>query len=112
MKSKGTPARFPSGSRAVTFSQIAKYFEKVRLVLCGKCGKETVVIGYESAEQLDVEPTKLLCAGNQTREAAILSILETCRRLKVPVRDYQASILPGLANFPIDRVALKAKFRS
>jgi hypothetical protein len=55
MKSKGTPVRFPSGSRAVTFSQIAKYCEKVRLVLCGKCGKETVVIGYESGSLLGAE---------------------------------------------------------
>jgi transposase len=38
------------------------------------------------------------------RVAAILSIVETCRRLKLPVRDYLASILPGLANFPINRV--------
>ena len=26
--------------------------------VCGQCGQETVVIGYESAEQLDVEPAK------------------------------------------------------
>jgi transposase len=26
--------------------------------VCGKCGKETVVIGYEQSEQLDVEPAK------------------------------------------------------
>jgi transposase len=26
--------------------------------VCAQCGKETVVIGYESAEQLDVEPAK------------------------------------------------------
>ena len=38
------------------------------------------------------------------RVAAILSIVETCRRLKIPVRDYLASTLPGLANFPINRV--------
>jgi hypothetical protein len=38
------------------------------------------------------------------RVAAILSLVETCRRLKIPVRDYLASILPGLANFPINRV--------
>lgn len=29
------------------------------------------------------------------RIAAILSIVETCRRLKIPIRDYFASILPG-----------------
>jgi transposase len=39
------------------------------------------------------------------RIAAILSIVETCRRLKIPIRDYLASILPGLADLPIKRVA-------
>lgn len=29
--------------------------------------------------------------------AAILSVVETCRRLKIPLRDYLASVLPGLA---------------
>jgi transposase len=36
--------------------------------------------------------------------AAILSIVESCRRLKIPIRDYLASILPGLAAFPIHRI--------
>jgi transposase len=39
------------------------------------------------------------------RVAAIISIVETCRRLNLPVRDYLGSVLPGLANFPINRVA-------
>jgi len=30
--------------------------------------------------------------------AAILSLIETCRRLKISVRDYLSAILPGLAN--------------
>ena len=33
--------------------------------------------------------------------AAILSVLESCRRLQVPVRDYFSTILPGLADLPI-----------
>ena len=33
--------------------------------------------------------------------AAILSVVESCRRLKVPVRDYFFAILPGLADLPI-----------
>jgi hypothetical protein len=37
--------------------------------------------------------------------AAILSIVESCRRLKVPVRDYLAAILPGLADISIQRLA-------
>jgi transposase len=39
------------------------------------------------------------------RVAAIVSIVETCRRLKMPIRNYLCSILPGLANFPINRIA-------
>jgi len=39
------------------------------------------------------------------RVAAILSVIESCRRLKIPVRDYLADILPGLANAPRQRVA-------
>jgi transposase len=39
------------------------------------------------------------------RVAAIISVVETCRRLHLPVRDYLGSVLPGLADFPINRVA-------
>jgi len=37
--------------------------------------------------------------------AAILSVVESCRRLKIPVRDYLAAILPGMADVPIHRLA-------
>jgi transposase len=37
--------------------------------------------------------------------AAIVSIIETCRRINLPVRGYLASVLPGLANFLVNRVA-------
>lgn len=37
--------------------------------------------------------------------AAILSVVETCRRINIPVRDYLAAILPGLANTSIQRLA-------
>ena len=33
--------------------------------------------------------------------AAILSVVESCHRLQVPVRDYFSTILPGLAGLPI-----------
>jgi transposase len=36
--------------------------------------------------------------------AAILSIVETCRRLKIPVREYLASVLTGLANLSVQRL--------
>jgi transposase len=39
------------------------------------------------------------------RVAAILSVVESCRRLKLSVRDYLAKILPGLADTSIQRVA-------
>ena len=39
------------------------------------------------------------------RVAAILSVVESCRRLKIPVRDYLANVLPGLANTSIQRIA-------
>jgi hypothetical protein len=37
--------------------------------------------------------------------AAIISIVEACRRLNIPVRKYLGSVLPGLASFPINRIA-------
>src|SRR6266568_3553821 len=39
------------------------------------------------------------------RVAAILSVIESCRRLKIPVRNYLADILPGLANAPLQNFA-------
>ena len=37
--------------------------------------------------------------------AAILSIVESCRRLKIPLRGYLAAVLPGLADVSIQRLA-------
>jgi len=37
--------------------------------------------------------------------AAILSIVEACRRLKIPLRGYLGAVLPGLANTPVQRLA-------
>jgi hypothetical protein len=39
------------------------------------------------------------------RIAAIFSIVESCRRLRIPVRDYLANVLPGLADAPLQRIA-------
>jgi hypothetical protein len=39
------------------------------------------------------------------RVAAIVSIVETCRRLNIPIRDYLGSVLPGLADRPISQTA-------
>jgi len=37
--------------------------------------------------------------------AAILSVIETCRRLKIPVREYFSAVLPGLADTPVRRLS-------
>jgi transposase len=37
------------------------------------------------------------------RVAAIISIVESCRRLNIPIRDYLGSVLPRLANRPISQ---------
>lgn len=37
--------------------------------------------------------------------AAILSIVETCRRIKLPVREYLSAVLPGLANMQLQRLS-------
>jgi transposase len=39
------------------------------------------------------------------RVAAILSVIESCRRLGLPAREYLASILPGLASRPVQQVS-------
>lgn len=36
--------------------------------------------------------------------AAILSVVETCRRSDIPVREYLAAALPGLAETPVHRL--------
>jgi len=43
------------------------------------------------------------------RVAAIISVVETCRRLKIPVRDYLSSCCPGLGHFPVGRIAENAR---
>jgi len=38
--------------------------------------------------------------------AAILSIVESCRRMKIPIRDYLAAVLPGIADVSIQHLAV------
>ena len=40
-----------------------------------------------------------------SKVAAILSIVESCRRMKVPIRDYLGAVLPGLAHISIQKLA-------
>ena len=39
-----------------------------------------------------------------SKVAAILSVIETCRRMKLSVRDYLSAVLPGLADTPLQRL--------
>jgi hypothetical protein len=36
---------------------------------------------------------------------ALLSIVESCRRLKIPIREYLGEVLPGLADRPVSRLS-------
>ncbi|MCL4794298.1 MAG: hypothetical protein KJZ84_07040, partial [Bryobacteraceae bacterium] len=36
--------------------------------------------------------------------AAILSVVETCKRVEIPVREYLAAVLPGLADVKIQKI--------
>jgi hypothetical protein len=35
---------------------------------------------------------------------AIMSVIETCRRIKISARDYLSAVLPGLADTPLKRL--------
>jgi hypothetical protein len=39
-----------------------------------------------------------------SKVAAILSVIETCRRLKISPREYLSAVLPGLADAPMRRL--------
>jgi hypothetical protein len=41
----------------------------------------------------------------EPKVAAIVSIVETCRRMRIPIREYLAATLPGLAGLSIQRLA-------
>jgi hypothetical protein len=73
--------------------------------VCQGRRKATVVIGYEESSPPDVEPAKYGSMWEARQEGpkitAILSVVESRRRLKLPTRDYLAAVLPGLADRPI-----------
>jgi hypothetical protein len=43
--------------------------------------------------------------GSWRRWMPFFRLWKTCRRLSLSVRDYLGSLLPGLADFPLNRVA-------
>jgi hypothetical protein len=69
-----------------------------------KPGRPKLPKGNAKGRIVPIRFTDELCADWLGRVWPILSVVESCRRLKIPVRDYLGSILPGLANTPIQRV--------
>ena len=69
---------------------------------CGKCGAETVVIGYEESERLDVEPAKLFVTVTRREKRAC----RNCKQAGVVTAPVPAPIIEkGLAS---DRVVIDA----
>ena len=64
-----------------------------------------LVLEVERLETRDDWPSLPGITEFQEKIAAILSIVESCRRLKISVRGYLAAILPGLADFPIQHLS-------
>ncbi len=55
-------------------------------------------------DRLACEPLNWIHIGSPQagpKAAAILSVVESCRRLKLPVRDYFAAVLPGFGDLPV-----------
>jgi transposase len=91
--------RTNSGAEAAT--RLTRFLEYPELELSNNCAANAirpVALGRKNWIHIGSEE-----AG--PRVAAIVSVVETCRRLKVPVREYLSSVLPGLATFPINRIA-------
>jgi len=69
---------------------------------CGKCGAETVVIGYEESERLDVEPAKLFVTVTRREKRAC----RNCKQAGVVTAPVPTPIIEkGLAS---DRVVIDA----
>ena len=69
---------------------------------CGQCGAETVVIGYEESERLDVEPAKLFVTVTRREKRAC----RNCKQAGVVTAPVPAPIIEkGLAS---DRVVIDA----
>jgi len=81
----GDLVQFPSCNRIVGFDRVQT--KPMRPIAIGR--KNWIHVGSPQAGP---------------KIAAILSVVESCRRLKLPVRDYLAAVLPGLADRPIQRL--------
>jgi transposase len=82
------------------WEKLTRFLEHAELELSNNWAENSmrpVVLGRKNWIHVGSEP-----AGPKV--AAVLSVVETCRRLKMPVREYLAGVLPGLGNVPVQRV--------
>src|SRR6267143_4804363 len=82
---KSSPASGPPGAAGGTAAGRADDRLHGRQCVCGGCGRETTVIGYEESEQLDVEPAKYFVVVTKREKRACKSCEE---------RGVQAAPLP------------------
>ena len=83
------------------WTRLTRFLEYQELELSNNCAENAirpVALGRKNWIHIGSEEAV-------PRVAAIVSIVETCRRLNIAVRDYLGSVLPGLADCPINRVA-------
>lgn len=76
--------------------------------LTGLSREQLVEYLAESAARVKTLEEKLRGAELENRSprvAAILSVVETCRRAQISIRHYLSSVLPGLGEFPANRVS-------
>jgi hypothetical protein len=82
------------------WDKLTKFLEDPELELSNNSAENSmrpVVVGRKNRIHVGSEQ-----AGPKV--AAILSVVETCRRLKLSLRDYLAGVLPGLGSVSVQRV--------
>jgi len=63
--------------------------------VCKSCGKDTVVIGYEQSEQLDVEPAKYFVVVSKREKRACRGCAEGVSAAPLPVRIIDKGLVTG-----------------
>jgi transposase len=83
------------------WDKLTRFLEYPELELSNNLAENSmrgVVLGRKNWIHLGDQP-----AGPKI--AAILSVIESCRRLRIPAREYLAAVLPGLADVSIQRLS-------
>ena len=97
----GALAKAPATTRSLLWDKLTRFLEYPELELSANLAENSmrpVALGRRNWIHIGSSQ-----AGPKI--AALLSVVESYRRLKFPVRDYLAAVLPGLADCPIQRLA-------